>query len=248
MNRAVAECFLGKDTRPMSAHIAASDIHQAFERARDLDGSMSERLDAFANAVRALTPSSEAIVDRFVRRLCKHGAGESAPIPGDMMPHFLLPDEQGRLVSLEDLLRRGPVVVTFHRGHWCPYCRISINTLAKAYARIEERGAKMVAIVPERGAFTAEMKFDSNVRFPILSDIDNGYAMSLNLAIWVGEEMEEFMTKLGRTLPKYQGNESWMLPIPATFVVGTDGRIKVRFVDPDYRKRMAIEDLIAALD
>jgi peroxiredoxin len=105
----------------------------------------------------------------------------------------------------------------------------------------------MVAIVPERGPFTNEMKFDSNVRFPILSDVDNGYAMSLNLAIWVGSEMEEYMTRLGNSLPKFQGNDSWMLPIPATFVVGTDGRIKARFVDPDYRKRMAIEDLIAAL-
>ena len=71
--------------------------------------------------------------------------------------------------------------------------------------------------------------------------------MSLNLAIWVGEEMEEYMTKIGRVLPNYQGNDSWMLPIPATFVVDADGRIKARFVDPDYRKRMAVEDLIKAL-
>jgi peroxiredoxin len=91
------------------------------------------------------------------------------------------------------------------------------------------------------------MKSDSGVTFPILSDMDNGYAMSLNLAIWVGHEMEEYMTGIGRSLPAYQGNESWTLPIPATFVVGRDGRIKARFVDPDYRKRMAIEDLIAAL-
>jgi peroxiredoxin len=232
----------------MSAQFTANEVRQAFERARDLDGSMSERLNAFADAVHELTPSAAAIVDRFVSRLREHGAGEAAPKAGEIMPLFVLPDEQGRLVSLEELLHQGPTVVTFHRGHWCPYCRISINTLAKAYARIEERGANMVAIVPERSPFTAEMKLDSNVGFSILSDMDNGYAMSLNLAIWVGGEMEEFMTNLGRTLPSYQGNDSWMLPIPATFVVGTDGRIKARFVDPDYRKRMAIEDLIAALD
>jgi peroxiredoxin len=91
------------------------------------------------------------------------------------------------------------------------------------------------------------MRQESNVKFPILSDMDNGYAMSLNLAIWVGSEMEEFMIRIGRTLPRYQGNDSWMLPIPATFVVGRDGRIVARFVDPDYRKRMAIDELIAAL-
>lgn len=225
----------------------ANDIRQAFEQARDLDGSMSERLNAFAHVVRQKNPSSAAIVDRMVERLRRHDAGDAAPKPGEMMPPFLLPDENGRLVRLEDLLKLGPAIVTFHRGHWCPYCRISINTLAKAQSRIDRLGAAMVAIVPERGPFTNELKFDSNVGFPILSDMDNGYAMSLNLAIWVGAEMEEYMTRLGNLLPKFQGNDSWMLPIPATFVVGTDGLIKARFVDPDYRKRMAIEDVIAAL-
>jgi peroxiredoxin len=231
----------------MSTHIAVEDLRQAFEQARDLDGSMEERLNTFADAVRQQTPSSAAIVDRLVNRLRENGAGDAAPKPGEMMPPFLLPDENGRLVSLKELLEQGPAVVTFHRGHWCPYCRISINTLAKAQQRIEGLGARMVAIVPESGPFAAEMKFDSNVRFPILSDMDNGYALSLNLAIWVGDEMEEFMTKIGRKLPQYQGNDSWMLPIPATFVVGRDGRIKARFVDPDYRKRMAVEELIESL-
>jgi peroxiredoxin len=145
------------------------------------------------------------------------------------------------------MLAHGSAVVTFHRGHWCPYCRISINTLAKAQSRIEALGARMVAIVPDRQPFAAEMKSDSHVGFPILTDMDNGYAMSLNLAIWVGGEMEEFMTRIGRKLPAYQGNDSWLLPIPATFVVGRDGRVRSRFVDPDYRKRMAIEDLIEVL-
>jgi peroxiredoxin len=76
--------------------------------------------------------------------------------------------------------------------------------------------------------------------------MDNGYALSLNLAIWVGVEMQKMMADR-QDLPAYHGNSSWMLPIPATFVVGQDGRVKARFVDPDYRKRMAIEDLLAAL-
>jgi peroxiredoxin len=231
----------------MATGFAVENLRQAFDQARDLDGSMSERLDAFANATRRLSPSTSAIVDRLVNRLREHNAGEDAPKPGDEMPPFLLPDEGGRLIGLKDLLAKGPAVVTFHRGHWCPYCRISINTLAKAQSRIDALGAQMVAIVPDRQQFAAEMRQESNVKFPILSDMDNGYAMSLNLAIWVGSEMEEFMIRIGRTLPRYQGNDSWMLPIPATFVVGRDGRIVARFVDPDYRKRMAIDELIAAL-
>jgi len=231
----------------MAAEILLKDLRQAFEQARALDGSMAERLDAFAEATRRLHPSTAAIVDRLVTRLKDHDAGEDAPKPGDIMPLFVLPDETGRLVSLKNMLAQGPVVVTFHRGHWCPYCRISISTLVKAQPRIEALGARMVAIVPDREEFAAEMREDCSVNFPILCDLDNGYAMSLNLAIWVGAEMQEYMTKIGRMLPQYQGNDSWMLPIPATFVVGEDGRIKARFVDPDYRKRMTIEDLIGVL-
>ena len=231
----------------MAIGFAVESLRQAFDQARDLDGSMSERLNVFADATRTLHPSTAVIVDRLVARLKEHSAGEDAPKPGDEMPPFILPDENGRLVGLKDLLAKRTAVVTFHRGHWCPYCRISINTLAKAQPQIEALGAQMVAIVPDRQQFAAEMRQDSNVNFPILSDIDNGYAMSLNLAIWVGAEMEEYMTKIGRKLAEYQGNESWMLPIPATFVVDQNGRIKTRFVDPDYRKRMAIDELIAAL-
>ena len=231
----------------MATEILLKDLRQAFEQARALDGSMAERLDVFAEATRRLHPSTAAIVDRLVTRLKDHDAGEDAPKPGDIMPLFVLPDETGRLVSLKNMLAQGPVVVTFHRGHWCPYCRISISTLVKAQPRIEALGARMVAIVPDREEFAAEMREDCSVNFPILCDLDNGYAMSLNLAIWVGAEMQEYMTKIGRMLPQYQGNDSWMLPIPATFVVGEDGRIKARFVDPDYRKRMTIEDLIGVL-
>ena len=231
----------------MPTEILVKDLRQAFEQARELDGSMAERLDVFADAVRTLHPSTAAIVDRLVARLRQHEAGEDAPKPGDVMPTFVLPDETGRLVGLKDLLAQGPAVVTFHRGHWCPYCRISISTLVKAQPRIEALGARMVAIVPDREQFAAEMREDCNVNFPILSDMDNGYAMSLNLAIWVGNEMQEYMSKIGRMLPQYQGNDSWVLPIPATFVIGKDGRVRSRFVDPDYRKRMAIEDLIDAL-
>ena len=231
----------------MVARTELEDLRQAFARARDLDGSMGERLNAFSESVRHLRPDFTDTVDRFVQRLREHGAGDSAPRPRELMPPFILPDENGRMVGLAELIERGPAVVTFHRGHWCPYCRISINTLARAQSRMDALGARMVAIVPEKAPFAAEMKFDSNVRFPILSDMDNGYAMSLNLAVWIGGEMRELMVGLGRDLPRYQGNDSWMLPIPATFVVGRDGRIKARFLDPDYRKRAAVEDLIAAL-
>ena len=85
------------------------------------------------------------------------------------------------------------------------------------------------------------------MHYPILTDIDNGYALSLNLAIWVGEEMQQILESGGRKVPDYQGNQAWVMPIPATFVIAQDGRITARFIDPDYRKRMTIEDLLTAL-
>jgi peroxiredoxin len=221
-------------------------IEDAFKRIRSMDASLDEQLQAFSESVRKRRPEFAGAIDRLVERLRQSGAGESAPQPGEPMPPFILPDENGHMVSLQDLTAEGSVAVTFHRGHWCPYCRININALAQAHRKVSEEGGQIVAIMPDRQQFASEIKIKGELPFPILTDMDNGYALSLNLAIWVGDEIQKMMT--GRhDLPEYQGNNSWMLPIPATFVVGQDGLIKARFVDPDYRKRMAIDDLLAAL-
>ena len=159
------------------------------------------------------------------------------------MPSFVLSDDAGHMVSLDQLLTQGPVAVTFHRGHWCPYCRININALAQAHKDIAAEGGQIVAIMPDRRKFVAELRSQSSVPFPILTDMDNGYAMSLNLTIWVGAEMQKMMEG-SQDLPTFQGNNSWMLPIPATFVVRRDGAIKERFMDPDYRKPMAIASIL----
>ena len=225
---------------------ASRSLDEIFEQCRDMEGSLAERLASFADAVRTQRPLFTEAVDRLVKRLQETCA--AAPKPGDLMPPFVLPDETGQLVSLEELLRRGPVAITFHRGHWCPYCRININALVKAHDVIVGDGAEIVAIIPERQQYATEFKIDGHIPFPVLTDMDNGYAMSLNLAFWMGKEMKEIMRQRpDRDIVKFQGNESWMLPIPATFVVGPSGRISARFVDPDYRKRMTIDDLVAAL-
>jgi peroxiredoxin len=222
-------------------------VHEAFLYCRDMDASLSERLETFANVARALKPDMQEAVDRMVARLKQSRAGETAPKPGEKMPAFALPDEAGRLVHLQALLEGGPLAVTFHRGHWCPYCRINTRALSEAQAKIRALGAQLVAIMPERQQFAAAFKSDAGLDYPVLTDIDNGYALSLNLAIWVGSELEGLMGSAGRDLPEYQGNEAWFLPIPATFVLAADGTITARFLDPDYRKRMTVEDLFTAL-
>ena len=230
----------------MISNVGERDLDAAFRRVRDLDASVAEQLRAFADTGRQSNPDFVAAVDRLVARLRQYGAGESAPEPGDPLPPFVLPDDSGHMVSLNELLTRGPVAVTFHRGHWCPYCRININALVQAHQEIAAQGGQIVAIMPDRQKFIADFRSESKVPFPILTDIDNGYALSLNLTIWVGAELQKLMEGR-RNLPEFHGNSSWTLPIPATFVVGRDGRIRARFMDPDYRKRMAIADMLAAL-
>jgi peroxiredoxin len=213
-----------------------------------MDAALDERLEAYSRAVRRLIPAYADSVDQLVLRLSSSGAGGGAPRAGEPMPSFILPDENGRLTSLESLLRSGPVAITFHRGHWCPWCRISGSALARVQRDVLSAGGQIAAIMPERQKFAAEFKASTQYPFPVLTDLDNGYALSLNLAIWVGPALERLLSSFGRSLPDYQGNETWMLPIPATFVVGRDGRVAARFIDPDFRRRMSIEELIAALE
>lgn len=227
--------------------LAFATVEEAFRYCRDMDASLNERLETLANVSRALRPEMQEAVDRMVDRLKAHNAGEAAPKPGEPMPPFALPDETGQLVSLDSLLAEGPVAIIFHRGHWCPFCRISTRALAEVEERIKADGARIVAIMPDRERFAASFKSEAGLHYPVLTDIDNGYALSLNLAIWVGEELQQLMAASGRDLPRYQGNEAWFLPIPATFVLASDGTITARFIDPDYRRRMTVEDMLAAL-
>jgi peroxiredoxin len=230
----------------MTRNAIREDLEQAFQRIGGMHASLGEQLRAFSDAARQRRPDFAEAVDRLVVRLRENSAGTSAPKPGEPMLPFHLPDENGHIVSLDEFLARGPVGVTFHRGHWCPYCRININALSRAQQKIAAEGGQIIAIMPDRQQFVSELKSAGKVPFPILTDMDNGYALSLNLAIWLGAEMQKMLEGV-QDLPRFQGNNSWIVPIPATFVVGTDGLIKARFVDPDYRKRMAVDDLLAAL-
>jgi peroxiredoxin len=231
----------------MSTQSFAEVLEAATERCRVMDAPLAQRLQSFADDVRSMNSSFAEIVDRMVDRLKTHGAGETAPAPGEKMLPFLLPDQDGHLVSLDQILSRGPAVISFHRGHWCPYCRLNADALAKMEPEVTASGGQVIAITPELQQFAEELTSDSKAKFPILTDIDNGYALELNLLIWIDDEKRRAMTASGWDISAFQGNESWMLPIPATFVVAPDGVVKARFVDPDYRKRMAIEDILAAV-
>ncbi len=224
----------------------ATELRELFIAFRDLEAPLNVRLAAYAAASRKIRPAYGEAIDRMVQRLHENGGWENAPQIGEPMPPFMLPNEGGRLTSLQDLLAQGPTAVMFHRGHWCAYCRLNLHAVAKSAAAIADAGGRVVIIMPERQAYAEGFKTEARAPFPILTDLDNGYAMSLNLAIWLGPDFIQLISNSGRDVAKFQGNDAWMVPIPATFVVGRDGNVATRFIDPDFRKRMELDDLLAA--
>jgi peroxiredoxin len=151
------------------------------------------------------------------------------------------------LVALDDVLARGPAVVSFNRGHWCEYCAIELSALKQALGELAACGASVVSIMPETRAFIAEARKATDDRIHFLSDIDNGYALDCGLVIWVGDRVRTIYAANGLHLDRYQDSGSWFLPIPATFVVNRDGTVVARHVDPDFRRRMEIDEILAAL-
>lgn len=225
-------------------HPLVEALEAAFWDVRDSDETLGARLAHIADKVRTLGPAYHKAVEIFVERLQKSGAGQDAPQLGDTMPEFLLPDDQGRLVSLSRLLETAPVAIAFHRGHWCPYCRL--NAVGLAEIEDEIKPVQIVAISAETQTYTREIKQEAHAHFPFLTDFANGYALSLNLAIWIDDDMSSLIAGAGWDIPKYHGAQGWIVPIPSVFVVGQDGRIKARHIDPDYRRRLELADLRAA--
>ena len=109
----------------------------------------------------------------------------------------------------------------------------------------EIRPVQIVAISAEIQTYSRRLKAEAKANFPFLTDIGNGYALSLNLAIWVDFDMADLIEAADNDIPKFQGQDGWLLPIPSVFVVGQDGLIKARHVDPDYRRRLEFADLKA---
>jgi peroxiredoxin len=221
-------------------------IAQVFEKAQQMDAPLSERLRLLVNAVRQGSPRFADAVDMLIARLEHAGLGRTAPQVGEAMPPFMLPDQNRRLVRLSDMLQSGPAVISFLRGHWCPYCQMTANALAQAQDRIGR--ARMVAITPETRSYNARLIEQTGIGYPVLTDPDSGYALSLNLAFWLDDGFADLLRSIGQDLSAFQSKGAWVLPVPATFVVDTQGIVVARHVDPDYRRRIEIDDLVAAFE
>jgi peroxiredoxin len=210
--------------------------------------SLKAELDAFRSEFMAQVPLEirEAMV-RADMELAASGIAQRALKAGDRAPDFRLPDARGGYVRLNGLLAGGPVVLSFYRGGWCPYCNLELRALQQALPEITRLGATLVAVSPQTPDESLSTAEKNALAFPVLSDAGSATARSFGIAYDLAEELRPIYTRFGHALPDKNGDESWVLPIPATWVIDTDGTIALAWVDVDYRNRLEPADILAAL-
>lgn len=185
--------------------------------------------------------------DRLVKQLTVSGATEGALKEGDEFPDFQLASADGRFVRRADLLARGPAVISFYRGVWCPYCSAELNALADIAPQIRAAGATLAAITPEAGGTALRTKIDRDLDFEVLCDLDNTLALECGLMFPVPDEIRAAYMERGIDFVRIYGNDAWMLPTPATYVVRRDGIIATGYVNPDFRVRFEPTEILKAL-
>ena len=209
---------------------------------------LADRIAAFDAGLARQAPASVLEALRAViSDIVAGGAGRGAPRLGAAAPPFNLPDARGGHVSLQDLLARGPVVVTFYRGAWCPYCDLTLRAYQDLLPEIRALGANLVAIspqTPDASLTTAEKKA---LAFAVLSDTANTVARQYGLVFQVPAALDAIHRGFGVDLAASNGDTSNELPVPGTFIIGRDGRIAFAFVDGDYRVRLEPRELIRQL-
>ena len=189
----------------------------------------------------------KAAYDDFLLRLDANQVSAQALKPGDRMPEFLLPDAEGGLVHSADLLRRGPLVITFIRGSWCPYCSVTLDALQAALPGIAAAGGTLAVLTPETGGRALAVKREHSLNFQVLADVDLAIAMAFGIVFRTPPLYEALLRRRGVDLADRSGNPAWFLPIPATFLIDPGGTILRAWVDVDFTRRADPAEIIDAL-
>jgi peroxiredoxin len=217
--------------------------------------SLQGKLDAFTAVIESGEPPyslPRSIIDamhKSVEELVASGQAERAKKAGDTAPTFSLEDANGQTVSLSDLLAKGPAVLMFYRGVWCPYCNIEMVALEEARGEIESRGATLVAGSPQTAAHSRGEIDQKNLGFPILSDprgeITDAYGVRFTMQDYL---VDIYKNTLHADLAEFNEDPSWTLPMPARYIIGQDGVIAYAEVSPDHAKRPEPSELLPTLD
>ncbi|GEL65474.1 peroxiredoxin-like family protein [Kozakia baliensis] len=215
--------------------------------------SLQAKLDAFKADFEAGKPpynvphSVIEVMHRATAELIASGAADKALKAGDKAPAFTLNDPEGNPVSSADLLAKGPLVVSFYRGVWCPYCNMELQALEAALPSFRELGANLIAISPQTAVNSRKSVRQNALDFPILSDTHNDVAAKFGLRFALPDYLVELYQNLKNDLPGFNGDDSWTLPMPGRFVIGQDGVILYAEVNPDYTRRPEPENMLPAL-
>jgi peroxiredoxin len=209
---------------------------------------LQEQLDEItANTRHLVQPERLAVGERAVAELFASGIEDRILPVGGVAPAFALRDSNGKLVGSEDMLALGPMVVKFFRGRWCPYCMTELESWRDLYGQVREHGALMVAIGPQTGRQSDFMVSQHGLPFPVLSDVGNQLAEQFGLVYAVPEYHRAYYRSILVNIPFVNGDESWRLPLPATYVIARDGRVLFAEAHADFRVRPEPENALAVL-
>jgi len=223
----------------------AADIQ---ETAAAESPSLGEQLAALAAQGKLrMPPETVQIFSDGIAEVRESGIVENALSEGDQAVDATLPDAQGEDVKLSDLWASGPVVVVWYRGGWCPYCNLQLRAMQEALPAIREAGATLVAITPETPDNSLSTSEKNELEFTVLSDVGNELARQYGVVFTLAEKVSPIYKKR-IDLEKYNGNDSDELPLAATYVIDTTGKIRYAFLDADYTKRAEPADVLAALE
>lgn len=167
---------------------------------------------------------------------------------GDRAPVVVLPDALGKPVSLPDLWRKGPLVIVFYRGGWCNYCNLQLRAWQREADELARLGVTLVAISPQTPDNSHSTAQDDNLGFTVLSDSDLEAANGFGLAFTLHPELVSFYGSVGTDIPVLNGNGLWVLPVPATYVIDTNGRIRFALIEEDIRRRAEPRDVLAVIE
>jgi peroxiredoxin len=220
----------------------------------EISMALQDRLNAFKSEFESGGPPYNVTKERIetmhraTRELIESGLAQRAKKAGDVSPEFTLSDPDGKPVSSRELLARGPLVISFYRGVWCPYCNMELQALQEASAEIAARGASLVAISPQTAPNSRKSQRDNKLAFPILSDVKSEVANAFGIRFALPDYLVALYKEFKNDLPRFNDDPAWVLPMPAHYVIGADGIIAYAEVNPDYTKRPDPSELLPVLD
>jgi peroxiredoxin len=211
--------------------------------------SLTHQLDAFRASFLARLPQAErellAPAEANTRRAMRDG---TIPGIGDKAPGFVLPDQHGAMVRLADRLSQGPVVLLFVRGAWCPFCTLTLRAYQNWLPAIHDAGGDLLAITPQPATSCSLMAERDLLAFETLSDHGSQVARGYGIAFETDPLLRPMYQRLGHDLPRLNGTGDWVVPLPATFVIGRDSRVVLAHVEPNYHRRLEPAKAVAALE